>query len=444
MNVDVLVVGTGSAASTVATRAAAAGRSVAIVDARPFGGTCALRGCEPKKTLVEVAETVDRAHRFVGRGVEGDVRFDWPAAMRVKRSFTDPVPASRERSFADAGIRTFHGTARFESPAVMRVGDEAIEASRIVLATGARPRTLEIPGEDLVTTSDGFLELDELPREIAFIGGGYVSFEFAHLAARAGASCTILHRSSRPLREFDADLVRALVAATRAAGIRVVLDAPVTRVRRENGRLALDTPAGAHACDLAVHGAGRVPQLDALEIAKGDVARTKRGVKVDAHLRSATNPRVFACGDCADTGAPPLTPVAGAEGEVVAENVLAESPTRTLDTRGVASAVFSMPPLAAVGLTEEAARDAGIDIDVLAGDTAGWATQRRLHAEHARYKILVDRDAGRIVGAHVLGPRAAEVVNLFALAIRIEAPASALKETLFAYPSSGYDVRSML
>src|SRR5438552_394522 len=178
---DLICIGTGTAASTVASRCRAAGWTVAIIDKRPFGGTCALRGCDPKKVLVGVADVVDWARRMKGRGVdETGFRIEWAELMRFKRTFTDPVPQSKEDSFRKEGIATFHGPARFTGPNSVEVGGRLLEARYIVIATGAKPASLGIAGEDLITISDQFLELDTLPPRIIFIGGGYISMEFAH------------------------------------------------------------------------------------------------------------------------------------------------------------------------------------------------------------------------------------------------------------------------
>src|SRR5688500_3469457 len=200
---DVVIIGTGSAASAVAFPCRSAGWTVAVIDSRPFGGTCTLRGCDPKKVLVGAAELVDWSDRMRGKGVRGDdVGIDWPELMRFKRTFTDSVPHQREQSFLQAGIATFHGPARFVGPTTVQVGDERLEANRVVIATGAGPIKLPIPGAEHVTTSDQFLELNELPLSLIFVGGGYISFEFAHVAARAGAEVAILHRGVRPLARF--------------------------------------------------------------------------------------------------------------------------------------------------------------------------------------------------------------------------------------------------
>lgn len=181
---DLVVIGTGSAGSSAAYGAREAGWSVGMIDERPFGGTCALRGCDPKKVLVGAAELVDWAQRMTGNGVRGDLHIDWHDLMRFKRSFTEPVPEDREKGFRDAGITTYHGRARFLDRTTLAVDGDVLEGRYVVVASGARPRRLNIPGEEHIITSDQFLELQELPKQVVFVGGGYIAFEFAHIAGR--------------------------------------------------------------------------------------------------------------------------------------------------------------------------------------------------------------------------------------------------------------------
>ena len=192
---DVIVIGTGSAASAVASRSRKAGWQVAIVDSRPYGGTCALRGCDPKKVLVGAAESVDWIHRMKGKGIQAaKLQIDWPELMRFKRSFTEPVPKRREEEFAKAGIAAFQGRARFTGPTTVRVGEETLVGRYAVIATGQCPADLEIPGAEHLTTSDRFLDLDELPKRILFIGGGYIAFElrmWRRVWDRRSQSCTV-------------------------------------------------------------------------------------------------------------------------------------------------------------------------------------------------------------------------------------------------------------
>ncbi len=362
---DLVIIGTGSAASTVAYQGRSAGWQVAVVDSRPFGGTCALRGCDPKKILVGAVEVIDRAHRMNGKGIRAEqVGISWPDLMGFKRSFTGPVPKQREEGFTKAGIGVFHGRARFVGPKAIQVEKDVLTSRYALVATGAKPVTLQIPGEEHLTTSDEFLELNELPRRIVFIGGGYISFEFAHIAARAGAQVTILHRHAQPLGHFDPDLVDQLVQRTRDLGVDVQLQIEADGIERAASGLTVRASCAGKMCrfeaDMVVHGAGRVPEIEDLGL---DVAGVqydaKRGVEVNEYLQSMSNPGVYAAGDSAATGGPPLTPVAGYEGEIVAENML-QGNQRKPNYLGVPSVVFTVPPLASVGLSEQSAREQGL------------------------------------------------------------------------------------
>ncbi len=445
---DLVVIGTGSAASTVASRCRSAGWEVAVVDSRAFGGTCALRGCDPKKVLVGAAELMDWNHRMKDKGIHAEgARIEWPKLMRFKRSFTDPVPKSLEERFARAGIAAFHGRARFISTNAVQVGDDVLEAKHVVIAAGAKPASLNIPGEKHLTTSDQFLELTKLPRRIVFVGGGYISFEFAHVAARAGAQVMLLHRGARPLAGFDPDLVMQLVESTRNLGVDVRLGIKVDGIDRVRGGLAVTASGQGNKqvfrAEMAVHGAGRVPEIDDLNLSAAAVEWNERGVKVNEYLQSVSNPAVYSAGDAAASGGPPLTPVAGYEGQIVAANLL-EGNHLKADYPAVPTVVFTVPPLASVGLHEQAAREMGLKFKINREDTSGWYSSRRVGETCSGFKVLIEEGSGRILGAHLLGGQAEEIVNLFALAMRSQVRAADLKEAIFAYPTHASDVQYML
>jgi len=445
---DLIAIGTGSAAATVASRCRAAGWEVAVVDARPFGGTCALRGCDPKKVLVGAAEAVDWVQRMKGKGVVAKgIGIDWPALMRFKRSFTNPVSRRREKSFAKAGIAAFHGRARFMDKSAVQVGKETLTARHVLIATGAHPAPLDIPGEEHLTTSDEFLELKRLPRRIVFIGGGYISFEFAHVAARAGAAVGILHRGARPLTGFDPDLVGTLVRASAAIGIRLQLKTAVEAVEKKGGRLVVHASREGKKLklevDLVVHGAGRVPEIEDLDLAQAGIEHSRKGISVNEYLQSVSNPAVYAAGDAAATEGLPLTPVASMEGRAVAANLLNGNHQKPNYT-GVPTVTFTVPPLASVGWQEAAARERGLKFKVNQGDTSGWYSSRRVGVKYSGYKVLVEEGSRRIVGAHLLGPHAEETINLFALAMRLGLTADQLKEMRYTYPSHSDDIGYMV
>ncbi len=446
---DVVVIGTGTAASTVASGCRDAGWQVAVIDSRPFGGTCALRGCDPKKVLVDATEVIDWARRMKGNGIAGEAtRIEWPDLMRFKRSFTEPVPKQREEGFAKAGIAAFHGRARFIGRTALQVKNDVLEARYIVVAAGAKPATLKIPGESFLATSEQFLDLNALPRRIAFVGGGYISFEFAHVAARAGAEVTILHRGPRPLAGFDPDLVDLLVRRTRELGVDVQLEIVVEGVERVSESLAVhaSTAGGRRTfqADLVVHGAGRVPEIDDLDLNTAGVEwDPRKGVTVSEYLQSVSNPAVYAAGDAAASGGLPLTPVAGYEGGIVAANLL-KGNHATPHYRGIPTVVYTIPHVAAVGLQEATAEKQGLWFRTNHANTSGWFSSRRVGEKCSAYKVLVEEGSERILGAHLLGPNSDELINVFALAIRLNVPAAKLKDMLFAYPTHGSDLAYMV
>jgi glutathione reductase (NADPH) len=447
-NFDVIAIGTGSAASTVASRCREAEWQVAIVDSRPFGGTCALRGCDPKKVLIGAAEAVDWTRRMKGKGIHAaELRIDWPELMRFKRSFTEAVPKRREDGFAKAGIAAFHGRARFVGPTTVEVGEETLEGRYVVIAAGGVPADLEIPGAEHLTTSDQFLELNELPRRILFIGGGYIAFEFAHVAALAGSQVTVLHRGSRPLALFDPDLVDQLVERTRELGIDLHLGTEAIGIEKSSAQLIVRALAsgerGTFQTDMVVHAAGRVPEINDLNLDAAGIEYEKRGVRVNEFLQSVSIPAVYAAGDAAASGGPPLAPVASYEGQIVAANLLEGNHQRP-NYLGIPSVVFSIPPLAAVGLSERGAREQKLKFRVKQEMTSTWYSSRRVAESYSGYKVLVEEGTDRILGAHILGSEAGEVINLFAVAIRSGMHATDLKHMLFAYPTSGSNMARML
>jgi len=445
---DLIVIGAGMAGLASADKAAVAGWRVAIVDELPYGGTCALRGCDPKKILRRGAEIVDAARLLHGKGIDGNgLAINWADLMKHKSGFTDPVPDNAERGLAAHGVETLHGTAVFTGTNTLEIDGAPFEARQFLIATGAHPRPLEIPGDEHLIDSTDFLNLEPLPERIVFVGGGFVSFEFAHIAARAGARATILDRGARPLKGFDPDLVELLIQRGATAGVEVRRETTVRAVDPHESTFRVDVASGGERdtieTDLVVHGAGRVPQLAGLNLDAAKVAHGPKGVTVAEHLQSTTNPAVYAAGDAADTVGMPLTPVAVFEAKVATSNML-KNRTTVPDYDGVPTVVFTVPELARVGLLEADARARGIDIDVRYTDTSGWYSNYRVGETTAAVKILVDRATDRIVGAHMFGPEYGELINFCGLAMKLDLTTRQLKSMTAAYPTVGSDLGSML
>jgi Pyruvate/2-oxoglutarate dehydrogenase complex, dihydrolipoamide dehydrogenase (E3) component, and related enzymes len=443
---DAFVIGTGAAGTTFAYKLNAAGWKVAIADSREYGGTCALRGCIPKKVLAGVANIVDEHNRMLGKGIEGGkIAIDWPSLINHKKTFTDKHPEQNEKGYRDAGVDTYHGIVSFEDESTLIVGEKKITAKYIVITTGSKPRRLNIPGEEYLVTSEEFMELSELPKKILFAGGGYISFEFAHIAARAGCDVTILQRGDRVLKEFDPDLVDMLVKASENAGIHVIKGKELKNIEK--------TPDGFKAttccqdsgedeiffADMIVHGLGRVPAIEELQLDKGNVVLDKGSIALNEYFQSVSNSRVYAAGDCIRPG-PPLTPVVSLQADIAANNMI-EGNKHVADYTVIPSTVFIIPPLAGVGITESISSQ---DHKVIFYDMSQWYSSRRTNAGYAASKVIIDESSDTILGAHLLAPNAEEVINLFAMAMRYGMTATQLRSMVFAYPSIAYDINYML
>jgi glutathione reductase (NADPH) len=445
---DVVVIGTGVAGTKIAGACRQAGWRVAIADRRPFGGTCMLRGCDPKKILWGVAATVDQARRFTKAGFAAkDISLSWPVLTQFKRAFLKEAPAAVEKQLRGMGIDTFHGRAHFVGRNKVAIDDDILEARHIAIAAGSRPAPLSIAGAECLMTSDEFLDLNALPATMVFVGGGYISFEFAHIAARAGAKVTILHEDDRPLAQFDRDLVARILAKSRRVGIDVRLNYRVGSITKtaQGVRVCAQSGDANYPIDAAVvaHGAGRVPDIDDLDLAEGGVECEGHRLRLTGYLQSASNSAVYAAGDAAGIG-PMLTPVSELDGEAVAENLLKGHPQRAPNYTGLPSVVFTIPPLASVGLTEQQAQDQKLKFRVAQADISGWYSARRVQEDTAAFKVLIEERTNSILGAHIIGPNAEEAINPFALALRLGLSADQLRHMVPAYPSEGSNIGYML
>ena len=443
---DLVVIGAGTAAMSAAMRVRAAGWRVAVIDFRPYGGTCALRGCDPKKMLISGATALDHARRMQDKGVVGELHIEWQKLMAFKRSFTEPVPEKMEHRYVDKGIDTYHGKAKFTGKNTIDVNGQALEASHILLATGAEPVKLGIPGEEHLVDNEDFLALETLPRRIVLVGGGYIAAEFSHIAARVGAQVTILQHGKRMLKHFDPDVVGWLMEAFKLLGIDVQTNTSVEAIEKNGHGYTVHASSDGREitidADLVVHAAGRKPDFASLDLAAGEVAMKNGRLQLNEYLQSISNPSVYAAGDVAQMG-PPLTPVSSHDAKVVARNLL-EGNRHSPDYRGVPSVAFTIPPIAAVGLTEEEAKEKGLKFRIKSQKASDWFTARQAAEPVYGFKVLVEEGTDLILGAHLVGPHVDEVINLFALTIRHRLTAEDVKTTMFAYPTGASDIGYMI
>ena len=315
-----------------------------------------------------------------------------------------------------------------------------------MVATGSRPRPLPLPGAEHLLTSDDILSMTELPASVMFVGAGVIGLELGHVLARAGAAVTLLEAADRPLSNFDGRAVEVLVDATRELGIDVR-----TGVRVERIELAADggfIVHGQHAGEslsieaaAVCNGTGRVANVDTLDLPAAGVPVDKYRVELDPQLRSVHNPNILFAGDVVP-GTPQLATLATVEGRAAGANALADGDGTAPDYRVVPQAVFTVPTLASVG--KRAADASGDHIDVVDTDMASWLSSKSYAELTAFARIVIDRDADRIVGAHLVGHGAAEVIHTFALAMRYSIPASDLESFVYAYPTFMNDIKYLL
>lgn len=444
---DVFVIGSGMAGMTVANKCASKGLKVGITDELPYGGTCALRGCDPKKILLGATEILHLSQNLAEKEITTLPDIKWEKAKEFKQEFVDSMPPKIEKGYEKSGVETFHQPAKFISENRLQIGNETIEADKIVIATGAKPRELKIPGGDLALTSTDFLNFERLPESLIFVGGGYIAFEFAHMAARYGSKVTIIHRGNRPLENFDPFIVDQLMEATKQLNIDVVLGTEVSAIEKIGQRFSVtgksQNKEQKWEAEQVVNSAGRPPAIFDLDLEKANISFGKRGIEVNEFLQSKSNPHIYAAGDAADTDGIPLTPVAVMEGHTVASNIL-KGNSKRVDYSGIPTVVFTLPTMASVGLTEEQAKVKGLDFTVKKNSVPGWFTVKRINEKTYAFKTLIEKQSGKILGAHLIGPHSEEVINLFAMAIKTGFTAVDIKTMILTYPSASADIVYMV
>ena len=443
----VLILGGGNAGFGVTVPTREAGLKVALVEERDLGGTCPNRGCTPKKVLVAAGHALHEIHQAHVHGVSvSKPKLDWAALIDREKDMIKDIPANLARSMAKRDVEVIKGRAVFTGPKTVRVGDRELEAGHTVIATGSKPRPLPIAGAGLMITSDEMLSERELPASVIFVGGGVIALEFGHVYARAGTAVTILEALPQLLPVMDADAVARLQAENERIGIRVRTAVSVKRIEKANGRLRIHfAHEGAEhtaEAERVVNGAGRVANVDTLDLTAGQVEHANGRVALDRHLRSISNPNVYVCGDAVPTS-PQLSPIATYEGDIVGRNIV-EGPKYSPDYASMATSVYTVPPLASVGLTEAAARQKGLAIDVHTNDMLDWFSAKTYAETVAWSKVIVEQSTDRILGAHFVGHAGQELVNIFGLAMRFDITARQIRENVYAYPTFSSDIKHML
>ncbi|WP_121665205.1 dihydrolipoyl dehydrogenase family protein [Mesonia aquimarina] len=444
---DVFIIGSGMAGMTIANKCASKGLKVGITDELPYGGTCALRGCDPKKVIIGATEVRDFAKRLKGNGIDTIPKVNWKDIMAFKQSFVDEMPPKIEKGYKKNGIDTYHSSAKFLSENTLEVGNEKVKANKIVIASGSKPRVLEFEGGHFAKSSTDFLNLEKLPKSVLFIGGGYIAFEFAHIAARCGAEVTIVHRGENPLGNFDQDIVKHLVSATKELGIKLILNTEVTAIEKVGNKYRVKGKSVEKTenfeAETVFNSAGRPPAIFDLNLEKAKIAFTKKGITMDKYLQSTSNPYIYTAGDAAYSEGLPLTPVAVLEGHTVASNII-KGNSKEISYPPMPTVVFTLPTMASVGFTELKAKELNYNIRINYKGVGNWFNAKRLNVEEYAFKTIIDNETQTILGAHLIGPNSEETINIFAMAIKTKMKVNDIRTMIFSYPTLASDITHML
>ena len=444
---DVVILGGGNAGMGVTVATREAGLSVAMIEPDLLGGTCPNRGCMPKKVLVAAAHALDEIERAPAHHITaGKPSLDWAALIDREKAMIAGIPASLGSLMERRGVEVIRDRGRFVGPNAVAVGGDRLEAEHIVIATGSTPRRLSFPGADLMITSEDVLSERSLPASVIFVGGGVIALEFSHVYARAGAKVTILEMLPRLLGNMDADAVAQLHAATERIGVAIQTGVEIQRVERAGDRLRVVYQEGGFErtveAERVVNGAGRVADVDGLDLAAANIAAERERIALDPRLRSTSNAAVYVCGDAVAT-TPQLSPIATYEGRIVGRNI-ADGPLHVPDYASIPSCVFTVPALASVGLTQAAAEDKGIAVRAVVNDVHEWLSGRTYAERAAWAKVLIEEKTDRIIGAHILGHAGEELIHLFALAMKHNITASEVRDLIYGFPTFSADIKSML
>ncbi len=434
---DLFVIGAGSGGVRAARVAAGHGARVAIAEDYRVGGTCVIRGCVPKKLLVYGAHFAEDLHDATGFGwtIDPPARFDWAALRDRVQDEVTRLEGLYGQTLDGHGVTVIRQRAVLDGPNSVRLADgTVVTAQRILIATGAWPVIPDVPGAGHGITSNEVFHLDALPGRIAIVGGGYIANEFAGIFASFGSKVTLLNRSDTMLRGYDEQVRDRLIQLSLARGMDIRMNASVNQVeRRDDGRLRIT--AGAHDpidADVLLFAAGRVPNTAGLGLDAVGVAQAANGaIIVDADSCSSV-PSIYAVGDVTDRVQ--LTPVAIREGQAFADTVFGGKPTR-VDYDAIPSAVFSQPPIGAVGLTEAEARRQCGTVKIYTADFRPMKHVLAGRSDRALYKMVVDADSDRVVGLHMIGPDAPEILQAAAIAVKAGLTKAQFDATIALHPS---------
>ena len=432
---DLFVIGAGSGGVRAARVAAGYGAKVAIAEEHRVGGTCVIRGCVPKKLLAYAAhfhEDFEDARAY-GWSVDG-ARFDWPTLIANKDKEIDRLNGIYKRVLAESGVAVLEARAVLADPHTIEVAGRRITADTVLISTGARPVLPDEPGVELGITSNEAFYLRDLPRRVVIAGGGYIACEFAGIFNGLGAKVTQVYRGEQILRGFDDDVRDTLATEMRKKGIDIRVKTTIARTDKTAAVLAVTLSDGSRLdADSVMYAIGRRPNTTNMGLKEAGVdSGADDAVVVNEYSQSCV-PNVYAIGDC--TNRLNLTPVAIREGHAFADTVFGNKPT-AVDHHTVPHAVFSHPPVGVVGLTEAAARLIHGAVDVYRTSFRPLKHTLSGRDEKTMMKLVVDRTSQRVVGAHMVGLDAPEIIQALAIAVKMGATKQQFDQTVAIHPTA--------
>jgi len=439
---DLLTIGAGSGGVRASRMAAQKGARVAVCEEDRVGGTCVLRGCVPKKLLVYASEFSSHFEDAGGFGwTVPKATIDWPQLIATKNKELDRLNGIYNNILSSNGVETLHGRGTIVDAHTVEVAGKRYTAKNILIAVGGWPTLPEIPGIEHAITSNEALDLPELPRRIVIVGGGYIAVEFAGIFAGMGAEVTEIIRADRILRGFDDDLRSELEREMTKRGIHIKCSTTVECINKKDNHYEMVLNGGEIIeTDAVMYATGRKPKIDGLGLEQAGVGVSDKGaIKVDDNYRTNVD-SIYAIGDATDRVC--LTPVALAEGMALVNHLFGDD-TGGVDYENIPSAVFSQPPLGVVGLTEAQARDRFGKVDVY---TSGFRAMKHTLSgrdERTFMKLIVDPKTDKVVGAHMMGPDAAEIMQGLGIAMKCGATKAQFDATIGIHPSAAEEFVTM-
>jgi glutathione reductase (NADPH) len=442
---DLFVIGAGSGGVRAARMAADFGATVAVAENDRVGGTCVIRGCVPKKLLVYAAHYAEDFEDARGFGwTVGEVRFSWPGLIAAKNREISRLSEIYTDALQQAGVAIVRGTAKVIGPQLVAVDDRRISARHILVATGGRPVKPAIPGIEHAITSNEAFELASLPKRVLIVGGGYIAVEFAGIFRGLGAEVALSYRGAQILRGFDDDVRNHLHEELQKKGIRVLLDSTVSRLDRgPDGSLKATLSGGGSGemvFDAVMYATGRNPATSALGLAEIGVKLDARGGTVVDDFSRTSVPAIYAVGDVTDRIA--LTPVAIREGAAVATTLFGGTPV-AIDHQNIPTSVFSQPPIGTVGLTQHAAIARYGSAEVYRTRFRPLRHTLTGRDEYSMMKLVVDPASQRVVGAHMVGADAPEIIQGIAIAVNAGLTKAQFDATTGIHPTAAEEFVTM-